>query len=57
MESDGSYVLEIPYSDDRELVMEIMKFGPDAEVLEPASLRARVKDLHKQALERYGLAQ
>jgi predicted DNA-binding transcriptional regulator YafY len=53
VERDGSYVLEIPYSDDRELVMEIMKFGPDAEVVEPAALRARVKELHRQALGRY----
>jgi len=54
VESDGTYVLEIPYADDRELVMEIMKFGPDGEVIKPLSLRQRVKDLHKQALERYG---
>lgn len=54
VEADGSYVLQIPYSNDTELVMEIMKFGPDAEVLEPAPLRARVKELHKAALDRYG---
>jgi predicted DNA-binding transcriptional regulator YafY len=54
VESDGSYVLEIPYSDDRELVMEVMKFGPEVEVLEPAPLRARIKELHRQALHRYG---
>ena len=53
IEADGSFVLEIPYSHDTELVMEVMKFGPDAEVLEPAPLRARVKALHKAALERY----
>lgn len=52
IEKDGTYVLEIPYSDDRELVMEIMKFGPDVEVLEPAALRRRVTDLHRQAAER-----
>jgi predicted DNA-binding transcriptional regulator YafY len=55
VESDGSYVLEIPYSDDRELVMEIMKFGPDVEVLKPALLRTRVKELHREALGRYGV--
>ena len=42
--ADGSYVLEIPYADDRELLMDILKFGPDVEVLEPDALRQRVKD-------------
>ncbi len=41
-EKDGSYVLEIPYANDRELLMEILKFGADVEVLGPASLRDRV---------------
>jgi predicted DNA-binding transcriptional regulator YafY len=53
VEKDGSYVLEIPYSDDRELVMEIMKFGPEVEVLAPAALRSHVSDLHKEAARRY----
>lgn len=42
-EKDGSYVLEVPYADDRELVMEILKFGADVEVLAPEVLRAKVK--------------
>jgi predicted DNA-binding transcriptional regulator YafY len=53
VEKDGSYVLEIPYADDRELVMEILKHGPDVEVLAPASLRKRVADSHKEAARRY----
>jgi predicted DNA-binding transcriptional regulator YafY len=53
VEKDGSYLLEIPYADDRELVMEVMKFGPDVEVLGPATLRARVKELHKAAAHQY----
>jgi len=43
LETDGSYVLELPYADDRELVMDILKFGADVEVLSPASLKKRVK--------------
>jgi predicted DNA-binding transcriptional regulator YafY len=42
IEKDGSYVLEVPYAEDRELVMEILKYGADVEVLEPAALRERV---------------
>ena len=53
VESDGSYILEVPYADDRELVMEILKHGPDVEVLAPASLRKRVADSHKDAARRY----
>lgn len=53
VEKDGSYVLELPYADDRELVMEILKFGPDAEVLAPPALRQRVADALTRAAERY----
>lgn len=52
-EADGGYLLEIPYADDRELMMDILKYGPDVEVLGPASLRDRVKDMLVQACERY----
>ncbi len=41
-EKDGSYLLEIPYSDPRELIMDILKYGPDVEVLAPQSLRKAV---------------
>src|SRR5262249_12772743 len=41
VENDGSYVLEIPYADDRELIMEILKYGADVEVVKPAALRKR----------------
>ncbi len=52
---DGSYLLEVPYNDDRELIMDIMKYGPDVEVLEPTSLRERVTTLHREAAESYTL--
>ena len=53
-ESDGSYVLEVPYADDRELVMEILKFGPDVEVISPLHLRGKVKQRLKLASKAYG---
>jgi len=43
LESDGSFVLELPYADDRELIMDILKFGAEVEVLGPAALKKRVK--------------
>lgn len=54
VEKDGSYVLEIPYADDRELVMEILRYGADVEVLEPAALRKRVRDSIRKAAQQYG---
>jgi predicted DNA-binding transcriptional regulator YafY len=44
LHEDGSYELKIPYSDDRELMMDIMKYGADVEIIEPESLRVRVTD-------------
>lgn len=41
--SDGSYLLEVPYSDDRELVMDILKYGADVEVIAPEALREKVR--------------
>src|SRR5256714_1170234 len=43
VEKDGSYVLELPYADDRELVMEILKYGADVEVIAPPALRDKVR--------------
>jgi len=40
----GSYILEFPYSDDRELTMDILKHGPAVEVISPASLRKRIQE-------------
>jgi predicted DNA-binding transcriptional regulator YafY len=52
-DADGSYLLQVPYADDRELLMDILKFGPDVEVVAPAALRAKAKARLKAALERY----
>jgi predicted DNA-binding transcriptional regulator YafY len=43
-DADGNYVLEFPYTDDRELLMDVLRHGEDVEVLEPASLRKRVAE-------------
>ena len=43
-ELDGAYMLRVPYSDPRELVMDILKYGADVEVLAPAVLRDMVRE-------------
>lgn len=52
-ESDGSYVLEIPYSDERELVGDILKFGIDVTVLAPPLLRKLVEEQLSKAFKNY----
>jgi predicted DNA-binding transcriptional regulator YafY len=39
---DGRFELAIPYADPRELIMDILKYGPDVEVVAPDELRAEV---------------
>lgn len=45
----GRYTMELPYRDDRELLLEIMKHGSEVEVLEPSSLREKVREAHLKA--------
>jgi len=40
---DGRYELSIPYSHDTELIMDILKYGPDVEVIAPDALKKAVK--------------
>ena len=49
----GSYVLEFPYSDDRELIMDILKHGPAVEVISPAALRKRIKEQADAIIRQY----
>lgn len=51
---DGSYQLRVPYSNDPELIMDILKYGPDCEVMGPGELREKVVGLLKAAVGRYG---
>ncbi len=51
---DGGYELKLPYSNPRELLMDILRYGPDAEIVEPASLRNEVRILLQLALAAYG---
>jgi predicted DNA-binding transcriptional regulator YafY len=52
-EEDGSYVLSVPYSDDREILGDIMRFGADVEVLEPRELRSKVQRGFLEGVGRY----
>ncbi len=44
VDEQGRYLLEIPYADHRELLMDILKHGANVEVLAPDSLRQLVRN-------------
>lgn len=50
---DGRYVLELPYSDDRELVMDILRHIPEVEVLSPPALRQNIAAKLRAGLARH----
>ena len=50
---DGFYELRVPYADDREIIMDILKYGEDCQVLGPDALIDRVRDQFRLALGQY----
>jgi predicted DNA-binding transcriptional regulator YafY len=50
---DGSYELRLPYAQEPELIMDILKHGADVQVLTPQSLRAAVADRLRAATKLY----
>jgi len=47
-------VMCVPYSNDPELIMRILQYGPDVEVLKPEDLRAKVASRLRKASAVYG---
>ena len=52
---DGTYELKVPYSDHRELIMDILKHGQYVNVVAPESLRQIVTDSLNAAIANYQL--
>lgn len=52
-DEDGAWVLSLPFSSPRELVMDILRYGPEAEVLEPDFLRDAVSEAARKTAARY----
>jgi len=52
-EKDGSYVLEVPYDKDPELIMEILKHGSEVQVIGPPELRASVEQEITRMMKNY----
>jgi proteasome accessory factor C len=51
--ADGTYELRLPYADQRELVMDILRYGPDVRVIAPPALQKAVQEKLQQALGQY----
>lgn len=50
---DGSYELRIPYSRPEELILDVLRYGPEVEVLSPPELRAAVAQRLRAAAKLY----
>ena len=50
---DGSYQLKIPYSKEPELLIDVMKYGPDVQVIEPKDLRKKIQETLIKTLRNY----
>lgn len=50
---DGRFELSVPYSNDKELIMDILKYGADVEVVAPDDLRKAVKNQIDAAARQY----
>ncbi len=50
---DGSYHLSLPYAQPKELLMDVARFGPEAEILAPADLREAMRAYLAEGLAAY----
>ncbi|MDO9023125.1 WYL domain-containing protein [Zwartia sp.] len=51
--ADSSYTLEVPYGEDWELIQDILRQGPDVEVLGPLALKQKVKETLQKMVALY----
>jgi predicted DNA-binding transcriptional regulator YafY len=52
-QADGSLRMRIPYSDPTELVMDVLRHGPNVRVASPPELVQQVRDQLAQTLQSY----
>lgn len=53
-DEQGAWTLQLPFSSARELVMDVLRYGPEVEVLSPDFLRDAVADSARKAAQLYG---
>ena len=52
-EADGSWLLKLPFSNPRELLMDVLRYGADVEVLAPDFLRDAAAQEARKTVKRY----
>jgi len=52
-DKESHYVLSFPYSDDRELIQDILKYGQNVEVIKPKELQEKIKSSLSEAIKQY----
>lgn len=52
-DAQGNYILKVPYSDERELMGDILRHGAEVEVIAPPALRQQVQNAIAQAFKQY----
>ncbi|MEM7054970.1 MAG: WYL domain-containing protein [Pseudomonadota bacterium] len=50
---DGQLLLKLPYGSSRELIMDVLRYGNDVEVLSPPELRQQVRNMIQSMQARY----
>ena len=50
---DGRLQMKLPFVDQTELLMDVMRFGPDVELVEPKELRHSLIEKLRSAAEQY----
>ncbi|MES9813186.1 MAG: WYL domain-containing protein [Candidatus Thiodiazotropha sp.] len=50
---DGRYELRLPYGNPEELLMDLLKYGPDVEIVSPSDLRQAIRRRLLDALDNY----
>lgn len=52
-DGENRLVVRVPYADDTELLMDLLRYGPDVEVLGPEGLRRRMHERLEQTISQY----
>jgi predicted DNA-binding transcriptional regulator YafY len=51
---DGRFELRVPYANAKELLMDVLRYGPDAEITAPVALREQIRALLALTSAQYG---
>lgn len=51
--ADGSYELQLPYANPTELIMDVLRYGPEVKVLEPPALKQAIAQQLRDSLQQY----